>query len=145
MYVHQVAHTHLYHVKHFTYSVCAHSSNLVVPCFTAWIQMRRIHHQPKNGRMYAKSVFYPRYVVFITLRLLAWGKFINLRCIVDYIVKMLWHVADCTHLLTISILHIHTCNTVYDLLLCHNIMNHNSGFIIGIAHVFCKNPNRTHT
>ena len=26
-----------------------------------------------------------------------------------------------------------------------NIMNHNSGFIIGIADVFCKNPNRTHT
>jgi len=26
-----------------------------------------------------------------------------------------------------------------------NIMNHNSGFIIGIAHVFCKNSNRTHT
>ena len=25
------------------------------------------------------------------------------------------------------------------------IMNHDSGFIIGIAHVFYKNPNRTHT
>jgi len=24
------------------------------------------------------------------------------------------------------------------------IMNHDSGFIIRIAHVFCKNPNRTH-
>jgi len=24
------------------------------------------------------------------------------------------------------------------------IMNHDSGFIIGIAHVFCKNSNRTH-
>ena len=26
-----------------------------------------------------------------------------------------------------------------------DIMNHDSGFIIGIADVFCKNPNRTHT
>ena len=25
------------------------------------------------------------------------------------------------------------------------IMNHDSGFIIGITDVFCKNPNRTHT
>ena len=27
----------------------------------------------------------------------------------------------------------------------HDIMNHDSGFIIGIARKFCKNPNRTFT
>ena len=40
------------------------------------------------------------------------------------------------------------CNAIYQnspvLNFCP-IMNHDSGFIIGIAHVFCKNPNRTHT
>jgi len=36
-------------------------------------------------------------------------------------------------------------NLVNEMSLVHfGIMNHDSGFIIGIAQVFCKNSNRTH-